>query len=71
MRCATRGVIGALQSPDDAGVDVGISVLEATHLTRLPTHHAIQVRTLLIGSAFVARVACGTLGLENLCARLG
>lgn len=60
-----------LVRPLDAGVLVGVSVLEASNLARLAAEHAEKVGALLVGAALVAGVAGGALCLEDLGARLG
>jgi hypothetical protein len=60
-----------LVRPLDAGVLVGVSVLEASNLARLAAEHAEKVGALLVGAALVAGVAGGALCLEDLGASLG
>lgn len=53
-------------SPDNATLLVGCRIRVAISLAGLATEKAVQIRSLLVRSAFLHRVALRALGLENL-----
>lgn len=52
--------------PDHSGLLVGRGIRVAVLLAGLVSKKAVKVRTLLMGSSFLDRVALGALGLEDL-----